>query len=83
MVELAERFRRAKRKDISRDHTALMKLLEATLIAVGELQHRESTELHVPYIASDGTGPLHFRTQLTREDALCVADVREIEQLLD
>lgn len=83
VVALAERFRREKGKDISRDQSALVKLLEAVNDAVRALQTAESTEIHVQYIASDQVGPLHLRTRLTREDALREANVRDIEQLLE
>lgn len=83
MVALAERFRREKGKDISRDGTALVKLLEATTLAVRELQGAESVQVHVPYIASDKVGPLHLRTVLTREEALREANVRDVAQLLE
>lgn len=83
VVALAERFRREKGKDVSRDQTALVKLLDAATAAVRELQTAESTKIEVSHIASDRVGPLHFRTVLTREEALREAQVRDVEQLLD
>ncbi len=83
VVALAERFRRQKGKDVSRDGEALSKLLEAAERAVRELQATESVEVWVPHLASDSMGPLHFRTQLTREEAIHLGGVREVEQLLD
>jgi molecular chaperone DnaK (HSP70) len=83
VVEMAERFRRAKGKDISRNTTALVRLLEAVNGAVAELQTREAAEIHVPAIASDRIGALHLRFRLTRKEALELANVRSVEQLLD
>lgn len=83
VVALAERFRRQKGKDISRDGTALSMLLEAAERAVHDLQTADSVEVWVPHLASDSRGPLHFRTRLTREEAIRLGDVPSVERLLD
>jgi molecular chaperone DnaK (HSP70) len=83
VVEIAERFRRAKGKDISRNNGALARLLEAVNGALVELQTKEETEIRVPSIASDRVGALHLHFKLSREDAVQIGGVRSIEQLLD
>lgn len=80
---LAERFRRTKGKDISRNDAALARLLEAVERGVRELQTQDATEFHVPSIASDSMGALHLRIRMTREEALAMGQVRDAEQLLD
>jgi molecular chaperone DnaK len=83
VAAIAESFRRTKGTDISQRNEALLKLLAAVEKAVQELQTQDEAELHVPFITTDETGPLHLRHRLTREDALRMADVRDVGQLLD
>jgi len=83
VVEIAERFRRAKGKDISRNSGALGRLLEAVNGALTELQTKEEVEIRVPSIASDRVGALHLHFKLSREEAVQISGVRSVEQLLD
>ncbi len=81
VVELAERFRKAKGRDISRNQGALIRLLAAVERGVSELETAAETEILVPYIAADERGPIHLRQILTREDAMRIGEVESVERL--
>jgi molecular chaperone DnaK (HSP70) len=83
VVEIAERFRRSKGKDISRNSEALARLLEAVNGALLELQANDEVEIRVPSIAADRVGALHLHFTLSRNDAVEMGGVRSVEQLLD
>ncbi len=52
--------------DISRDPLALQRLKEAGERAKHELSASLETEVNLPYISSDASGPKHFLVKLTR-----------------
>ena len=52
--------------DILGDKMALQRLREAAEKSKHELSSSESTDINLPFIAADATGPKHLQTQLTR-----------------
>ena len=62
---LAE-FKKAEGVDLSKDPQALQRLKEAAEKAKIELSGTMSTEINLPYITADATGPKHLVVSLTR-----------------
>jgi molecular chaperone DnaK len=62
---LAE-FKRDQGMDLSKDQQALQRLKEAAEKAKIELSSTMSTEINLPYITADATGPKHLVVTLTR-----------------
>ena len=54
--------------DISRDPAAMNRLTEAAEAAKRELSSVSTTTVNLPFLASDGGQPLHFETQVTRDE---------------
>lgn len=52
--------------DLSKDPLALQRLKEAAEKAKHELSSTSETEINLPYVSSDVSGPKHFVTKLTR-----------------
>ena len=52
--------------DLSSDASALQRLREASEKAKVELSNSTSTEINLPYLTADSTGPKHLVKQLTR-----------------
>jgi molecular chaperone DnaK len=68
MVELMNRFRSETGLDLGGDRLALQRLKEAAEKAKCELSAMTSTEINLPFIAADATGPKHLVTTLTRPE---------------
>ena len=62
---LAE-FKKAEGVDLSKDQQALQRLKEAAEKAKIELSGTGQTEINLPYITADATGPKHLVVTLTR-----------------
>jgi molecular chaperone DnaK len=62
-----ERFQESDGIDLRADTMALQRLKDAAEKAKCELSIRETTELNLPFIASDANGPRHLNLELTRE----------------
>src|SRR4051794_31615053 len=62
---LAE-FKKDQGMDLSKDQQALQRLKEAAEKAKIELSSTTSTEINLPYITADATGPKHLVVTLTR-----------------
>src|SRR3954453_11651135 len=62
---LAE-FKKDQGMDLSKDQQALQRLKEAAEKAKIELSSTTSTEINLPYITADATGPKHLVVSLTR-----------------
>jgi molecular chaperone DnaK len=60
--------------DLSKDKLALQRLKEAAENAKKELSSTTETEINLPYITADASGPKHLNTKLTRA---------KLEQLTD
>ena len=66
MDYLVDTFRKEQAIDLSRDRMALQRLKEAAEGAKVELSNTHSTEINLPYITADASGPKHFTHTLTR-----------------
>ena len=63
---LASEFKRESGIDISQDRMALQRLKEAAEKAKIELSSASSTEINLPFITADASGPKHMVLTLTR-----------------
>jgi molecular chaperone DnaK len=63
---LADEFQKTNGMDLRQDRQALQRLKEAAEKAKIELSSLGTTEINLPYITADATGPKHLVTQLTR-----------------
>ncbi len=68
MLELAGRFQKETGIDLTVDRLALQRLKEAAEKAKCELSALTSTEINLPFIAADPTGPKHLVTVLSRPE---------------
>ena len=71
---LADEFKKKEGMDIRKDKMALQRLKEAAERAKCELSTTTSTEINLPFITADATGPKHLVNTLTRA---------KLEQLVD
>jgi molecular chaperone DnaK len=63
---VAEKFQAENGIDLRKDKQALQRLLDAAESAKKELSQVVSTEINLPFITADATGPKHLITTLTR-----------------
>ncbi len=63
---LADEFQKEQGIDLRRDKLALQRLKEAAETAKIELSLTTQTEINLPYITADQTGPKHLTLKLTR-----------------
>jgi molecular chaperone DnaK len=66
--ELARRFKESSGIDLSGDRVALQRLKEQAEKAKHELSSSFETEINLPFIASDESGPKHLETKLKRSE---------------
>ncbi len=79
---MAEQFISDHGIDLRQDRLALQRLKEVAERAKCELSSATETNINLPFIAADATGPKHFNRTLTREEfERLVADL--IEQTVD
>ncbi len=71
---LADEFRREQGIDLRQDKMALQRLKEAAEKAKKELSSSQQTEINLPFITADQSGPKHLAVTLTRA---------KLEQLVD
>jgi len=73
---LVDEFKRDNGIDLRNDKMALQRLKEAAEKAKKELSSLSETEINLPYITADATGPKHLNVKLTRAklESLC-ADI--------
>jgi molecular chaperone DnaK len=71
---LVSEFKREQGIDLSKDPMALQRLKEAGEKAKMELSSTQSTDINLPFITADQTGPKHLNVQLSRA---------KFEQLVD
>jgi len=79
---LVNEYKKQEGIDISKDPLALQRLKEAAERAKHELSASFETEINLPYITSDASGPKHFLMKLTRaklEDLIRDFIVKSIE----
>ncbi|WP_076068593.1 molecular chaperone DnaK [Sphingomonas montana] len=65
---LAEEFKKAEGIDLTKDRLALQRLKEAAEKAKIELSSTATTEVNLPFITADATGPKHLVKTITRSD---------------
>ena len=63
---IVDEFRKDQGIDLSKDRTALQRLKEAAEKAKIELSSTMETEISLPFITADATGPKHLQLKLTR-----------------
>ncbi|MDB5057516.1 MAG: dnaK, partial [Chloroflexi bacterium] len=63
---LADEFKRENGIDLRQDRMALQRIREAAERAKIELSTATTTEINLPFITADATGPKHLSTTLTR-----------------
>ncbi len=71
---LVDEFRKDQGIDLRKDRMALQRLKEAAERAKIELSSSQETEINLPFITADASGPKHLVTKLTRA---------RLEQLVD
>ncbi|SDC13595.1 molecular chaperone DnaK [Sphingomonas sp. YR710] len=65
---LASDFQKVEGIDLTKDRLALQRLKEAAEKAKIELSSAQSTEVNLPFITADATGPKHLVKAITRAD---------------
>merc|ERR1712156_501061 len=63
---LASEFKKSQGIDLSQDKLAVQRLREAAETAKIELSSKVQTDVNLPFITADQTGPKHLNVQLTR-----------------
>ena len=63
---LIEEFKKETSVDLKKDPLALQRLKEAAEKAKKELSSAQQTDVNLPYITADATGPKHMNIKLTR-----------------
>ncbi len=63
---MAQEFRKDQGIDLSNDRQALQRLREAAEKAKVELSSLQETEINLPFITADASGPKHLQLKLTR-----------------
>jgi len=63
---IAEEFRKEQGIDVRKDPLAMQRLKEAAEKAKIELSSTQQTEVNLPYITADASGPKHLTIKLTR-----------------
>lgn len=63
---MLEEFRKQQGIDLAKDRQAMQRLREAAEKAKIELSTMMETEINLPYITADATGPKHLQMRLTR-----------------
>jgi molecular chaperone DnaK len=63
---IAEQFKRENGIDLRRDQMALQRLKEAAERAKKDLSQQNSTDINLPFITADASGPKHLQLTVTR-----------------
>ncbi len=71
---LADEFRKENTVDLRKDKLALQRLKEAAEKAKIELSSATQTEINLPYITADASGPKHLTLKLTRAKLEALVD---------
>jgi molecular chaperone DnaK len=71
---IAEQFKKENGIDLRKDHMALQRLKEAAERAKKDLSQAATTDVNLPFITADASGPKHLQMSLTRS---------KFEQLVD
>ncbi len=65
---VAEQFKREQGIDLRKDHMALQRLTEACEKAKKELSSAQTTDINLPFITADASGPKHLLMTITRAE---------------
>src|SRR6195256_3954522 len=65
---VAEQFKREQGIDLRKDHMALQRLTEACEKAKKELSSAQATDINLPFITADASGPKHLQMTITRTE---------------
>jgi molecular chaperone DnaK len=65
---VAEQFKREQGIDLRKDHMALQRLQEACEKAKKELSSAQTTDINLPFITADASGPKHLQVTITRSE---------------
>jgi len=79
---LCEEFKKEQGIDLHNDPLALQRLKEAAEKAKIELSSSQQTDINLPYITADATGPKHLNIKLTRAKLESLVD-KLIERTID
>ncbi len=71
---VAEEFKKQQGIDLMKDTMALQRLQEACEKAKKELSSAQSTDINLPFITADATGPKHLQMTITRSQFEKLAD---------
>ena len=71
---VAEEFRKQQGIDLMKDTMALQRLQEACEKAKKELSSAQATDINLPFITADATGPKHLQMTITRAQFEKLAD---------
>merc|ERR1719316_1560192 len=63
---LVDEFKKSQGIDLSQDKLAVQRLREAAETAKIELSSKVQTDINLPFITADATGPKHLQVKLTR-----------------
>jgi len=63
---MVSEFKRDQGIDVSKDRMAIQRLKEAAEKAKIELSQLQETEINLPFLTADASGPKHMQTKLTR-----------------
>lgn len=79
---LADEFRKDQGIDLRKDTMALQRLKEAAEKAKHELSSALETDINLPFITADASGPKHLNIKLSRSrlEALCSALIKRLEE---
>ena len=66
LQHLVKTFKAEQGLDLSKDPMAMQRLREAAEKAKRELDHLKETEINLPYITADATGPKHLQIKVSR-----------------
>jgi molecular chaperone DnaK len=65
---VAEQFQREQGIDLRKDHMALQRLTEACEKAKKELSSAQTTDINLPFITADASGPKHLQMSISRAE---------------
>jgi hypothetical protein len=66
-IALIADFKRESGIDVSNDDMAVQRIAEAYVRAMIELRSCAETDINLPFLTADGSGPKHYQRTLTRE----------------
>mmetsp|Transcript_18567 Transcript_18567/g.46319 ORF Transcript_18567/g.46319 Transcript_18567/m.46319 type:complete len:655 (+) Transcript_18567:326-2290(+) len=74
LTHLVDEFRKSNGIDLTKDNLAVQRLREAAENAKIELSSSMQTDINLPFITADASGPKHLQIKLTRSKLEALAD---------